>query len=113
MYSDAVTAAGMAEMLAGTGPFTVFAARNAAIEAEGVTLDENHVKASIVEGVGVTEDEARAVSENDSLLEDNKVITIVGKDDGLYANSIKVVDGTIECSNGTIYVLGGVITPMD
>ncbi len=112
-YSEAVTAAGMSETLAGAGPFTVFAANDAAVEAEGVTLDENYLKASVVEGAALTVDELRAVSENDSMLEDNKVVTIVGSNDGVFANTIAIVGGPIECSNGTIYILDGVIAPKD
>jgi transforming growth factor-beta-induced protein len=112
-FAEAAAASGMAETLAGTGPFTVFAPGNAAVEEAAASLDEAYVKAAAVEGSGLTEEELRAVTENDSMLEDNKVITIVGKDDGLYANSIKVVEGPIECTNGMIYVLDGVIAPKD
>jgi len=113
MYSDAVAAAGMEETLAGTGPFTVFAPGNAAVETEAVTLDEGFVKVAIIEEMGLTEDEVRAGSKNGSMLEDNDIVTYTGSDDALYVNSIKVADGPIECTNGMIYVLDGVITPKD
>jgi uncharacterized surface protein with fasciclin (FAS1) repeats len=112
-YSEAVIAAGLAETLAGTGPYTVFAPDNDAVTGARVTLDEDYVKASIVEGVALTMDELRAVSESDTLLADNKVVTIVGSDDGVYANTMKIVGGPVECSNGMVYVLEGVITPKD
>ncbi len=113
MYSEAVTAAGLEETLAGTGPFTVFAPGNEAITAEAVTLDESFVKVAIVEEMGLTEDELRAGTKNGSMLEDNDIVTYTGSDDALYVNSIKVIGGPIECSNGVIYVLDGVITPKE
>lgn len=113
MYAEAVAAAGLDETLAGTGPFTVFAAKDSAVEADGATLDETYVKASIVEGASLKPEELNGGGKNTSMLEDNDILSITGIDGGLYINTVKVVDGPIECSNGMIYILDGVIAPKE
>lgn len=112
-FADAVSAAGMDQTLAGTGPYTVFAASNSAVEAAGVTLDENYVKAAVVEGAALKPEELNGGAKNASMLEDNDILTITGIDGGLYVNTIKVTGGPIECSNGMIYILDGVVTPKE
>jgi len=110
-YSVALQLAGLEEMLAGKGPFTVFAPSNGAVATKAVKLDESYLKVAVIEGIGLTKEEVAAGTKNACLLEDNDIVTYTGSDGALYVNSIKVLEGPITCANGVIYILNGVITP--
>lgn len=112
-YAAAVSAAGLAETLAGEGPYTVFAPSDDAVQAAGVSLDDAYATVPIVEGLGLTKADCAAGAKNASLLADNDIVTYTGSDGALYVDSIRVSSGPIECSNGMIYVIDGVIAPKD
>lgn len=115
----AVSEAGLAETLAGEGPFTVFAPTNAAFDAlpEG-TLDslladpqgaltdvlQLHVIAGEVDSAAAI----AAAGTNVETLGGPVAVELRGDD--LYVGGAKVVTTDIEASNGVIHVIDAVIT---
>ncbi|BAW97138.1 Secreted and surface protein containing fasciclin-like repeats [[Synechococcus] sp. NIES-970] len=115
----AVSAADLAEVLAGEGPFTVFAPTNDAFAAlpdgvlESLLLPENkdlltqiltyHVVSGNVMSSDLTEGAVETVEGSDIL---------VGlEDDGVQINQANVLMADIEASNGVIHVIDSVILP--
>lgn len=107
-YAEAFAAAG----ITGEGPFTVFAAADEALAAAGITLDDDAVKASVVEGQDLAPADLQGQS-TDSMLADNKVTTYVGSDGSLYVNDLEITGEPITAGNGTIYIVDGVIQPKE
>lgn len=116
----AVQAAGLAEVLSGEGPYTVFAPTNEAFAAlpegtvEMLLLPENkdklvailtyHVVAGDVSAAEVLE-----LTEVTTLQGDTAVIAVT--DDGVTIDGANVVVTDIDASNGVIHVIDAVITP--
>lgn len=116
---DLVTAAGLAETLAGEGPFTVFAPTNDAFaalpapvvayltsEAGKDTLTSiltYHVVAGKVMSADVTTGDVASV--------EGDAISIVVDDMGVQVENANVVAADIEASNGVIHVIDAVILP--
>lgn len=116
---DLVTAAGLAETLAGEGPFTVFAPTNDAFaalpapvvayltsEAGKDTLTSiltYHVVAGKVMSADVTTGDVASV--------EGDAISIVVDDMGVQVENANVVTADIEASNGVIHVIDAVILP--
>jgi len=108
-FSQALDGAG----LDGEGPYTVFAPSDTAVSAAAVTLDGDVVKASAVDGENLTEADMAEGTKNDSMLEDNTIVTYTGTDGALYVNDHKVVDGPLDADNGVVYIIDGVIQPKE
>lgn len=116
----AVTAAGLADVLAGDGPFTVFAPTNAAFEA----LPEGTVEALLNDPAALTNILLYHVVSGrvySSDLSNGPVTTFGGKTFLVNANEFKITDGTggvaniiaanIQGTNGVIHVIDKVILP--
>ncbi|WP_420098944.1 fasciclin domain-containing protein [Corynebacterium sp.] len=124
----AVQAAGLEDTLRGAGPFTVFAPTDEAFSAlPANTLDDlladpegdlaNILKYHIVEGRVMAADVAEMNGET--------VTTVLGQDleievdgDTVYlvdssGNRVTVTATDVECSNGVIHVIDGVLIPAD
>ncbi|MBC6994727.1 fasciclin domain-containing protein [Neolewinella lacunae] len=115
----AVIAAGLAETLAGEGPFTVFAPTDAAFAAlpEGTveTLLQDPTgdlaKILLYHAVG-----AKALSTD--LTDGQTIATVNGanvtvriNDQGVFINDVKVSVADVEASNGVVHVIDGVLLP--
>lgn len=116
----AVKAAGLAETLSGTGPFTVFAPTNAAFEAlpaglvDKLLLPENkdvltkiltyHVLAAEVKAADVKPGKAATVN--------GAEITIT-TDGGVKVDDAMVTATDVVASNGVIHVIDKVLVPAD
>lgn len=115
----AVQAAGLAETLAGDGPFTVFAPTNAAFAALPLGTVENllsdiptltallqyHVLSGSLLQNGFVFAQDRATLEGSP-------ITITQKDGEFFINdSVKIVTSNIGASNGVIHVIDAVLVP--
>jgi uncharacterized surface protein with fasciclin (FAS1) repeats len=115
----AVTAAGLADTLAGEGPFTVFAPTDDAFAA----LPAGTVEARLGDIPALTDIllyhvaagkvmAADVVNLTSATTVQGSDITITVKDDGVYLNdTVKVIITDIEASNGVIHVIDGVILP--
>jgi transforming growth factor-beta-induced protein len=116
--AGAVTSAGLADTLSGTGPFTVFAPTNAAFEALPeiptgaalVTVLTNHVVGARVLAAGVPETASslatNAYGQNLSLLFDTS--------SGVQINGgAEVVVADVLATNGVVHVVDEVILPMN
>ncbi|WP_297087883.1 fasciclin domain-containing protein [uncultured Draconibacterium sp.] len=115
----AVVAAGLVETLQGDGPFTVFAPTDAAFEA----LPEGTLDALLAEPGGQLTDillyhvvAAKAMS--GSLMDGQKIETVLGKDiririesDGVFINDAEVTVADIEATNGVVHVIDAVLLP--
>lgn len=115
----AVTAAGLADTLAGEGPFTVFAPTDdafAALPAGTVEALLNDIPAltdvllyHVVAGKVMAADVANLTSA--TTLEGSD-INISVTDDGVFLNdTVKVIITDIEASNGVIHVIDSVLLP--
>lgn len=114
----AVTAAGLAETLSGTGPFTVFAPTNEAFAAlpaglvDKLLLPENkdilvkiltyHVVAGKVMAADVTAGDVASVEGS---------TIAVSTEGGVKVNDAKVTATDVEASNGVIHIIDSVIVP--
>jgi uncharacterized surface protein with fasciclin (FAS1) repeats len=108
-YAAAFAAAG----ISGEGPFTVFAAKDDAITAASATMDGDAVKVSVIDGQNLSKADLEKGTKNDSMLEDNTIVTYTGTDGALYVNDFKVVGDPITAANGTIYIYDGAIQPKE
>jgi uncharacterized surface protein with fasciclin (FAS1) repeats len=127
----AVSEAGLAEALAGEGPFTVFAPTDAAfataLETLGITAEDllaNPDLANILlyhvvggEEALYSNDVAAALEESmdepialDTLLEGDPVY-LTADEDGLYIDGAQIIVTDILASNGVIHVIDAVILP--
>ncbi|MCB9454087.1 MAG: fasciclin domain-containing protein [Anaerolineaceae bacterium] len=115
----AVTAAGLADTLAGEGPFTVFAPTDDAFAALPTgTVDAllndiptltNILLYHVVAGKSMAADVVNLSSVTTVAGSD---ITISVTDDGVILNdTVKVIITDIEASNGVIHVIDGVLLP--
>ena len=115
----AVIAAGLADDLAGEGPFTVFAPTDDAFKA----LPQGTIEALLTDPTGALADillyhvvGGKAMSTD---LSDGQVITtLLGKDinvtingDGVFINDAKVILADLEAENGVVHVLDAVLIP--
>ncbi|WP_347841400.1 fasciclin domain-containing protein [uncultured Draconibacterium sp.] len=115
----AVVAAELVETLQGDGPFTVFAPTDAAFDA----LPEGTLDALLAEPGGQLTDillyhvvAAKAMS--GSLMDGQKIETVLGKDiririesDGVFINDAEVTVADIEATNGVVHVIDAVLLP--
>ncbi|KAA5800965.1 fasciclin domain-containing protein [Alkalicaulis satelles] len=118
----AVTAADLADALAGEGPFTVFAPTNDAFDA----LPEGTVESLLEEG---NRDQLTAVltyhvvsgrylaAETPAgtyelpTLQGSTVTVVIGEDGAVTVDGANVISADIEASNGVIHVIDAVILP--
>lgn len=117
----AVTAAGLADVLANPGPLTVFAPNNAAFEklpagtVEELLKPENKAKLARIITFHAAAGTYKAADlkngETISMATSNNV-TIEVKDGVTYVNGAQVL-GTVEASNGIVHVIDGVLLPPD
>ena len=126
----AVSAANLAETLAGEGPFTVFAPTDAAfaaaLEALGVTAEEllaNPDLAAILtyhvvggEAALYSDDVAAALAEaGEAGLQVETVngasFTVTADEEGIYVDGAQIIITDILASNGVIHVIDAVILP--
>jgi transforming growth factor-beta-induced protein len=113
MFVEAVQANGLAEALAGEGPFTVFAPDNAAIEASGVDVTEDVLLVHVVEGEKLMAADLAPGAKYSSMLEGNDLTTYTGKDGNVYMKTFVVTTPDIEASNGVIHIIDGVNEPKE
>lgn len=115
---QAVQAAGLAETLAGEGPFTVFAptddafAKLPAGTLEALLADPEQLKNILLYHVvagKVMSDQAKTLSEAEML--NGEKVTIRSEMDKLMINDSQVVLADIEASNGVIHVIDTVLLP--
>jgi len=115
----AVKAAGLAETLSGTGPFTVFAPTDDAFKAlpngtvESLLKPENKAKlVSILtyHVVGGKADAKAVTSKSEWNTVEGSPAHITTKD-GAKIENAKIIKTDIECSNGYIHVIDAVIMP--
>ena len=115
----AVIAAGLAETLAGEGPFTVFAPTDAAFAAlpagtvEALLADADGALKDILlyhvlGGKVLSTDLSNGMTATTLLGED---ITVTINDNGVFINGAKVTVADIETDNGVVHVIDAVITP--
>lgn len=115
----AVTAAGLADTLSGTGPFTVFAPTNEAFAklpkgtVEDLLKPENKAKLTAILTYHVVPGKVMAAD-----VKTGKVKTVQGgeldvvvKDGGVTVDGAKVVKTDIVGSNGVIHVIDSVVLP--
>jgi transforming growth factor-beta-induced protein len=126
----AVSEAGLAETLAGEGPFTVFAPTDAAfadaLEALGITAEdllasEDLTNILLYHVVGGEEalysnDVAAALAEagDEGLMVETlngASFTVTADDEGIYVDGAKIIMTDILASNGVIHVIDAVILP--
>jgi transforming growth factor-beta-induced protein len=126
----AVSEAGLAETLAGEGPFTVFAPTDAAfaaaLEALGITAEdllasEDLTNILLYHVVGGEEalysnDVAAALADagEDGLMVETlngASFTVTADDEGIYIDGAKIIMTDILASNGVIHVIDAVILP--
>lgn len=116
----AAKAAGLANVLAGEGPFTVFAPADSAFEklpsgtVESLLKPENKqklvdiLKYHVVSGRVYSDDAVKAKSAK--TLEGNSINVRVG-DNGAYINASKLVATDVDASNGVIHIIDAVLMP--
>ena len=116
----AAKAAGLAKVLAGEGPFTVFAPTDDAFAklpkgtVESLLKPENKqklvdiLKYHVVSGRVYSEDAVKAKSAK--TLEGNSISVNVG-DRGAFINSSKLVATDVDASNGVIHIIDAVLMP--
>jgi uncharacterized surface protein with fasciclin (FAS1) repeats len=115
----AVVAAGLADTLSGTGPFTVFAPTNAAFAklpagtVEELVKPENKEKLTAI----LTYHVVGAKAMSSGLSDGQKVKTVNGQEITVSINGSVKIDGAtvvtadLEASNGVIHVIDSVIMP--
>lgn len=115
----AVKAAGLAETLSGTGPFTIFAPTNAAFAklpagtVETLLKPENKAKLASILTYHVVAGKVLAADVKSGMVKtvQGGEITIVANADGVTVNGAKVLKTDIVGSNGVIHVIDTVILP--
>ena len=114
----AVQAAGLAETLSGTGPFTVFAPTNEAFEAlpagllDKLLLPENKdaLTAILTYHVVAAEVPSSAVEAGKAASVEGSELTLA-TDGGVTVDGATVVTADVEASNGVIHVIDKVLVP--
>ena len=115
----AVKAAGLAETLSGTGPFTIFAPTNAAFAklpagtVETLLKPENKAKLASILTYHVVAGKVLAADVKSGMVKtvQGGEITIVANAEGVTVNGAKVLKTDIVGSNGVIHVIDTVILP--
>lgn len=116
----AVTKAGLAATLSGTGPYTVFAPDNAAFVASGITdAALNALTAAQASNILLYHTiPSKILAAQVPAGPNAKVITASGdsvfvtsKAAGVFINGIQVTQANIEASNGVIHKIGRVLNP--
>jgi len=115
----AITAAGLADDLSGTGPFTVFAPTDAAFAAlpagtlESLLADPTGALANIllyhVVGAKAMSTDLSNGQEITTLLGKKVIVTI--NENGVFINNAKVTVADIEADNGVVHVIDAVLIP--
>ena len=116
----AVTAAGLAETLQGTGPFTVFAPTDAAFAklpagtVEGLLADKEKLTSiltyHVVSGKVLAGDIVKANGATPTTV-NGLPLDIVVRDGKVFVNGAQVVTADIVASNGVIHVIDSVLLP--
>ena len=116
----AVTAAGLVDTLKGTGPFTVFAPSDDAFAAlpagtvEELVKPENKAKLTAILLLHVLPGKVKAADIAGQVIDPatagGATVHIDGTH-GVTVDGAKVVTADIECSNGVIHVIDGVLLP--
>ncbi|MCX7414396.1 MAG: fasciclin domain-containing protein [Planctomycetia bacterium] len=116
----AIKAAGLAETLSGSGPFTVFAPTNEAFKklpagtVEDLLKPENKAKLVAILTYHVVPGTVKAkdvVNLKEAKTVEGSNIAITVKDGAVMVNNAKVVKTDITSSNGVIHVIDTVILP--
>jgi uncharacterized surface protein with fasciclin (FAS1) repeats len=115
----AVKAAGLAETLSGTGPFTIFAPTNAAFAklpagtVETLLKPENKAKLASILTYHVVAGKVLAADVKSGMVKtvQGGEITVVANAEGVTVNGAKVLKTDIVGSNGVIHVIDTVIMP--
>jgi uncharacterized surface protein with fasciclin (FAS1) repeats len=117
---ELVVAAGLADTLAGEGPFTVFAPTNDAFAAvpadvlEALAADTEALQKvllyHVIVGAAVTSDQ---VAPGEVEMGDGSLATLSAEGDALFIDDAQIVATDIEASNGVIHVIDAVILPAD
>jgi uncharacterized surface protein with fasciclin (FAS1) repeats len=128
-FATAVKAAGLADMLEGTGPHTIFAPTNEAFQMLKIGKLEPQGPAKTPEEQlqSVDKDRLSEVLKHyivdgripfDQLTEQEKLETLQGAEldvstakGGVLVNNIEVLKPDIMAENGVIHVIGGLLTP--
>ena len=110
----AATRAGLADDLAGPGPFTVFAPTDAAFEALGVdlaTLSDAQLAEILSYHVVSGEVRSSAIpARADSI---NELTLFFDTEGGVSVNDADVIAADVDADNGVIHVINGVLLPPD
>lgn len=111
-FLAAIDAAGLAETLAGDGPYTVFAPTNAAIAAAGLPDDTESLRRivafHIVPGLYTT-DFLQGVDVNYDTL-DGRRLAVDGVG-GLHVNGASIVTPDLGADNGVVNIIDRVLVP--
>lgn len=117
----AVKAAGLAEMLSGNGPYTVFAPTNGAFDklpdgtVENLLKPENKDRLNAILRYHVLMKKVMAGDLSGSLVRtrtfNGAYLTVNGLSEGVTAGGASVVVPNVEASNGVIHVIDRVILP--
>jgi uncharacterized surface protein with fasciclin (FAS1) repeats len=115
----AVKAAGLAETLSGTGPFTIFAPTNAAFAklpagtVEMLLKPENKAKLASILTYHVVAGKVLAADVKSGMVKtvQGGEITVVANAEGVTVNGARVLKTDIVGSNGVIHVIDTVIMP--
>jgi uncharacterized surface protein with fasciclin (FAS1) repeats len=117
---QAVQAAGLVETLKGEGPFTVFAPTDEAFgklppgTLEDLLKPENKEQLTAILTYHVVPSKAMAadvVDMTSATTVNGKDLAIKVEDGTVMVDGAKVVQADIECSNGVIHVIDGVVLP--
>ncbi len=120
LLKAAVVKAGLAETLAGKGPFTVFAPTNDAFKASGITMETiNSLSAEALKGILLYHTVGAKIVAADVPAGPNaNVATAGGKDifvtknsNGVFINGVQVVKADVMASNGVIHAINKVLMP--
>ncbi len=107
LFTEAVQASGLDEMLAGEGPFTVFAPHNEAMDElsdEDLALAiKAHIVAGEVIGWPFERGTVTALAGNEIVIEIRRGY--------VYVSGAIIRKSNIEAGNGKIHIIGGVIQP--
>ena len=117
----AVQAAGLAETLAGEGPFTVFAPTNAAFAAlpagtlDSLLLPENKDQLAAILTYHVVPGKVMAAdlptTATDVATVNTATVSVVAAPEGATVNGVKITAADIAASNGVIHVIDAVLLP--
>ena len=119
----AVNAAGLAETLAGAGPYTIFAPSNEAFaalpagELDALLLPENKDKLvkilsyHVISGKVAAADVPAEADATATPSINNLDLSVRTTADGVMVNQYKVTTADVEASNGVIHIIDGVLMP--